>query len=89
MSDTIDLPRVEKLTEPAKRWRIRWHALRPFYGRNSGQFRAAGTDFWGFSIYPSHEIAEQAAIDMIAEAIREKGYSCKKFLGAFPVEGTQ
>lgn len=89
MTDTIQKPRQKTHTPPAKQWRNWWEKARSSVtrdrGSNSLTYREAGEVFCGETAWPSKEIAEQKALDVIASDT-SRGRVPNKYLGAEPVE---
>lgn len=88
---TIERPKVEKLTAPAKRWRNRYRVLESYLGQSisTGALvtRRAGEEFWAPRTWPSKEIAEQKAHELVLmRSALSRGKT--EYLGAFPVEAS-
>lgn len=81
-----DLER-EPMKEPAKRWRNKWlsnySGVTWNYVTKKEEAQKKGDVFWSSRDFPSKEIAEQRALDMLAlPANRDNPFT---YLGAFPV----
>lgn len=81
MSNTIERPRTDKITEPSKRWRNKYRALRPYRNQHQER-RLPGQVYFASLTWPSKEIAETKATCGYRSSV-VLGYS--EYLGAFPV----
>lgn len=82
------LPKRAVAIEPSKKWRNRWVRDRAGLAldMNGNVYRhtEANVPIWGAHVWPSKEIAEQNAIEAIAED-RACGRYPAQWLGAFEV----
>lgn len=85
MTKTIERPKVEKLIEPAKRWRNRWRTVRYVRFEIEGVLQP-GKVFDSHWVWPSKEVAEQKAADSDHREIVRHGKTSCEYLGAHPVE---
>ena len=83
MTDTIERPRTDKITAPAKAWRNRWRVLQSALCRDDGKWCRAGHTYWGTREWPSKDAAETAAAHELARMQFERVK--QEYLGAFPV----
>ena len=80
--DTIERPKVEKLTEPARQWQCRFRALIDSRDKFSGGITLAGGLCVFDELFPSKDAAETAA----AQFMRRGWHPiCLEYIGAFPV----
>ena len=82
MTDIIELLKTEKITAPSKQWRNKWEATAVVQDRNTGKIFMPGESMWGIFIWPSKDIAEEKAIEWIAEHVHDRRFF--RHLGAFP-----
>lgn len=74
----------EEVKEPAKRWRNRYRALVDYYDSGTRQHRRPGDEWWGFRLWPSREVAEQAAADHIKRHQPRSDVWLDEWIDAFP-----
>lgn len=86
MTDTKQRPRVEKLTEPAKRWRNWYRANCTGQSLAASRLTRLGEVYPSRDAFPSKEIAEQRHEDTVAACMRKFGadYIPSDYLGAHP-----
>lgn len=85
MTDTIERPRTDKITEPSKQWR-NWYETHNDGQLGDGRFVRTGDRYPSpLTPYPSKEIAEQKAAEHQAAHKRVWGVLNGEYLGAFPV----
>ena len=80
MTDIIERPKVEKRTEPAKRWKNKFRAKRAFRERRGQEF-SKGDFCTDPRTWPSKETAEQCAAEMLCDPNVQRAM---EYLGAFP-----
>lgn len=82
----IEKPAKAKAVEPAKRWRNKWKANAFLRVLETGERYSPGQIYWGKMDHPSKEVAEQRALEDLAEDLRQGVPSfAQTYLGAHPI----
>jgi len=88
MSDLLsDLDLVterERVREPARCWRNCYRALEHYYDSETRQHRSPGDEWWGARLWPSRDVAEQAAMDHIKRHQPTSDVWLDEWIDAYP-----
>jgi len=84
MTDTIERPSTDKITEPAKQWRNWFVVVTVYFSLTDNRRRHVGEKLHGQEVWPSKDIAEQKAISYVPTGNSAIGKGYLEYLGAYP-----